>query len=71
MRIMRAKSHSLMHFHHRTAIVTDEAIDSYTTYVKERIDQGLPWQTSSEIFSNWLQGQPVYPMYGKRADTES
>ena len=38
---------------------------------KKRIDQGLPWQSSAEVFSNWLQGEPVYPVYGKRAVSES
>ena len=61
-----------LHLHyHRTVTITDEAIDSYTSYVKQRIDQGLPWQSSAEVFSNWLQGEPVYPVYGKRADSES
>ena len=60
------------HLHyHRTVTITDEAIDSYTSYVTERIDQSLPFQSSAEIFSNWLQGEPVYPVYGERADTES
>ena len=63
-------AHLRLHYHH-TVTITDEAIDSYTSYVKARIDQGLPWQSSAEIFSNWLQGEPVYPVYGKRADSES
>ncbi len=69
--ILRAKSHTFNLHYHRTVTITDEAIDTYTSYVKKRIDQGLPWQSSAEIFSNWLQGEPVYPVYGKRADSES
>ena len=60
------------HLHyHRTVTITDETIDDYTSYVKARIDQGPPWHPSSKILSNWLHGEPVYPMYGKRADSES
>lgn len=62
-------THQLHYF--RTVTITDEAIDSYTTYVKERIDQGLPWKSSAEIFSVWLQGEPIYPVYGNTVDSES
>jgi len=39
--------------------VTDEAIDAYTSYVKDRVSQGLPWKRASEILPIYVQGHPV------------
>ena len=43
--------------------VTDQAIEAYSAYVRERTAAGLPWKRSSEILSTYLQGEPVTPLF--------
>lgn len=45
--------------------VTDEAIDSYTAYIRQRTEAGLPWKRSAEILSNYLLAEPVYCLIGE------
>ena len=51
-----------MHSFHRP--ITDEAIDAYTSYVKDRVSKGLPWKRSSEVIPTFICGEPYMELVG-------
>ena len=44
--------------------VTDEAIDAYTSYVKDRVSQGLPWKRAAEVLPTYISGEPYDQLVG-------
>ena len=51
--------------------VTDQAIEGYTSYIKERVEKGLPWERSSEVLSSWGYDPHRYEVHGERYEPNS